>query len=85
MTNIHIYIYTLKGLGYPRGRITIFAYIPGAIWTIRHFADTLVFKDHCPHNLRDLAERYLIFITIIIFRRGGDGAGRSDENCELNP
>ena len=46
MINTHIYIYTLQGLGYPQGIITIFAYIPGAFWTIQHLTHTLAFNDH---------------------------------------
>ena len=33
-------------LPYPREALQFFAYIPGAIWTIQHLTDTLVFKDH---------------------------------------
>ena len=51
---------------------TFFAYTPGAFCTIQHLTGTLAFSDHWPHDLHDLAEMPLIFITVIIFRRGGE-------------
>ena len=55
-------------------------YIPGAIWTTQHLTDILAFKDHWSHDLHELAGKRFNFITIIIFRRGGESnPSRSDE------
>ena len=37
MATTHIYIYILQDT---QGSITIFVYIPGVFWTIRHLTDT---------------------------------------------
>ena len=45
---VHIYIYTLQGLQYPKGILALFVYIPGAIWTIQHLSNTLAIKGSNP-------------------------------------
>ena len=54
---IYLHLYLLQ----------FFAYIFGAIWAIQHLTVTLTFKDYWSHDLHDLAERRLTFITILIF------------------
>ena len=46
-TYLHLYF---KRTTIPRGNITIFAYIPGTIWTMQHLTDTLTFKDRSDEN-----------------------------------
>ena len=52
----YIYIHTIKELRYPREVLQLFAYIPGAMWTIRDLPDRLTFKGHWTYDLHELAE-----------------------------
>ena len=63
----------------PQGSITIICF---CIWTIKHLTNTLAFKDQWPHDLHDLAERILTFITIYEFfvREGESKPRHSDAN-----
>ena len=42
----------------PKEALQFFAGIPGTIWTIQHLTVTLTFKNHWPHHLLGLAERF---------------------------
>ena len=52
---------------YPREALQFFAYTLGTIWTIQHSTVTLAIKDHWSHDLHDLTERILNFVTLYQF------------------
>ena len=81
-TQIDISIYTTRRLRYPREVLQFFAYIPGAIWTVQHITNIFAFKDHWPHDIHDLAERYFVNITIYKFNflEGESKPNGTDEN-----
>ena len=67
----------------PQGSNAIFAYTPGAFWTIQHLTDTFAFKDHWSHDLHDLAVRRLISITIIILDELGNRTSVEDRGPRI--
>ena len=67
ITNTYLHLYIHTRLRHPREAVQIFVYIPRTIWTTRQLIVPLTFEDHWPHDLHDLVERCLTFITILVF------------------